>query len=564
MALSGSQKAYTYARSGIARSGATRSNYVLPFSTVDLIVRDSAGNIVSRTDITPYIRYGSLQVTQALNDEPDTCSFQIVPTAPAAAVPAVGQELAVAWTPGDVLFRGYALVIQFDRRPMNETPWVSVQCQDAMWRFDARIVTYRFPAQSVSASIAFLVKWFCNDPEHPSPVDFTISHVDPTLPALPSFDIVNQRPSTVMRRMMSAVAGAFYIDGQNVHAWAGSLSEPGQTNPQPLTNTLATLKSFRLTQDATQLRKRVLVEGRRASTLIPYPNMPNDDASRFLGLPLNDATLFAPTTGPDARYVARIGTQWVFVNDPIVVAPLGANPPQARTYAAFTPGDPFLQLQPVPAGTVPPLRGWVRVGGQLTRYSGINGDPVTNTPWLLVLPGQTFPYGVLTVPIPADESVEWVDAVQAFDTHGLSWTYGPGSPSEGDDAVRAHPTDTPVVTLAEADRPLDGWPPLEGFVQDGRYSYEGALARANADLDDFAQPIVTAEWETEDLQAEPGRLQAINLTGTSVLEPRAPMTLTITSVEISFPVRTELPRRRCVGGDVKASTFLDLVLTDES
>ena len=59
-------------------------------------------------------------------------------------------------------FAGYALVVQFDRREMNRSPWVSVQCQDAMWRFDARMVTYRFPAQSVSDSIAFLVQWFCN------------------------------------------------------------------------------------------------------------------------------------------------------------------------------------------------------------------------------------------------------------------------------------------------------------------------------------------------------------------------------------------------------------------
>src|SRR4030095_9047168 len=102
MALTGSAKAYTWARWGIARSGATRSNYVTPLSTVDLIVRDAAGNIISTTDITNYIRFGSLEVTQALNDEPDTCHFQIVPTAPAAAVPQVGQEIAEAWTPATV------------------------------------------------------------------------------------------------------------------------------------------------------------------------------------------------------------------------------------------------------------------------------------------------------------------------------------------------------------------------------------------------------------------------------------------------------------------------------
>ena len=121
MALTGSQKAYTYARSGLARSGATRSNYVTAVvSTVDLIVRDGSGNIISRTDITLYIRHGSLQVTQALNDEPDTCSFQIVPTAPPEAVPQVGQEIPVAWTPGDVLFR--RLCARRAVRPARDEP----------------------------------------------------------------------------------------------------------------------------------------------------------------------------------------------------------------------------------------------------------------------------------------------------------------------------------------------------------------------------------------------------------------------------------------------------------
>lgn len=562
MAITGTDQAYTFARSGIARSGATRSNYVPPWTSVDLIVRDGAGNIVSRTDLTMYIRQDSLQISQALNDEPDTCSFQIVPTAPPNAVPQVGQEIIVTWTPGsDPLFHGYALVLQFDRRPKNESPWVSVQCQDSMWRFDARIVTYRFPAQSVSASIQFLVTWFCNDPEAPSPVDFTTSSVQPDMPALPAFDVINERPLTVMRKLLTAIGGAFYLDGRDVHAWAGGLSEPNQTNPQPLTNTLETLKSFRLTQDATQLRKRVLVEGRRASTMIPYPTLP-DHENEYLGLPLSDATLFAARIPENPRYVARIGTQWVFVNSPIVVAPQGANAPQARTSAAYTPGDMFLFLKAVP--TAPPPKGWIRVAGQFSRYDIVSGDPSVDG-WGLLLPTvATFRYGLFTVPIPVDEPVEWVDAVMAFQPHGLAWTHVEGDRSGGDDVARGHPTDTPIVTLAEADRPLDGWPPIEGFVQDGRYSYQGALDRANADLDAFDEPLVTAEWETEDLNAQPGRLQTIDLTGTSVMEPRTPMTLTITRVDLSFPLRTQPPRRRCVAGDVKPTTFLDLVLTDQS
>jgi hypothetical protein len=188
---------------------------------------------------------------------------------------------------------------------------------------------------------------------------------------------------------------------------------------------------------------------------------------------------------------------------------------------------------------------------------------IVNTPGVsleLHLAEPIHPYGHLNVPVAAGATVEWVDGVMADYPHGLTWQT-PASPSG---LVDAQPIDTPVVLLAEADRPLDGWPALEGFVQDGRYSYTGAQARGEADLDAFAEPLVSADWETDDLNAAPGRQQMINLTGTSVLEGRAPTTLTITRVELAFPLRTQPPRRRCTGGDVKPSTFLDLVLTDES
>ena len=73
--------AYLWARSGIARSATTRSNYVSVSTAIDWIVRDTAGNIISTTDISGLILHDSLRITQALNDEPDTCSFTLTPHA---------------------------------------------------------------------------------------------------------------------------------------------------------------------------------------------------------------------------------------------------------------------------------------------------------------------------------------------------------------------------------------------------------------------------------------------------------------------------------------------------
>jgi hypothetical protein len=545
--------AYLYARSGIARSATTRSNYVAVQNAIDWIVRDAAGNVISTTDLSGVILQDSLRVTRAMNDEPDTCSFTLRPQAPPGLIPKTGDEIRITWAPGGpVEFHGYVLVTQADWRANNlQPPWIAVQCQDPLWRFDARIVTYRFPAQSVSASIAFLVQQFCNlQPGTPSALDFALTFVQPGMPSIPAFDVVNQRPSTVMRTLTASVGGGFYLEGLTLHAWATTTSEPNQTNPQPLTVGLKTLHSVRRTEDATQVRRRVIVEGRRTATLMSYPTVPQA-SSIALGVPLGDGTPFV-YAGAEGRLV-RVGTQWMGVDHVASVTTGGRNPPQTQTAAPFDPatGLNAVTLKPMPI--VPPAIGWVRVGNQYARYAGIAGNPLTET-WTMQIADPGHPYGRFTVPIPADTTVEWVDGAANLSVLNAIW------PPPTFDAL-AQPVDTPVVVLAYAQAPASTWPPLDGFVQDGRYSYAGAQARADSDLDAFQDPLISLEWVTDDLNAIPGRAQVIALASDTIAIDR---TVTILRVEITFPLRTLPPRRACTGGYVKLSNFLDLVVTTQN
>jgi hypothetical protein len=405
------------------------------------------------------------------------------------------------------------------------------------------------------------VRWFCNlDPNVPGPLDFDLDFVAADMPSIPAFDVVNQRPSTVMRTLTASVGGGFYLEGLSLHAWANSISEPNSTNPIPLTVGLSTLHTFRLTQDATQVRRRVLVEGRRTSTLMSLPTV-DEMYAGFIGVPMQDATIFPATTDPEVFALARLGTQWVHVRLPISVTAGGANPPQTKTWTAFTPGDDYLYMPGMPL--TPPPHAWIRIGNQYCRYSGIAGDPTMDN-WAVGVPEPPFPYGFFTVPIPAGEIVEWVDSIIDLEPHGLLWNQPPGVTTDGEfDLIRAQPVDAPVVTLAMAQAPIETWPPLEGFVQDGRYSYAGAQARADEDLATFRDPLVSATWDTDDLNAIPGRSQVIALSSDTV-NPPIETTVTIIQVEISFPLPTLPPRRTCIGGSVKRSTFLDLVLTETS
>lgn len=558
--------AYLWARAGIARSGTTRANYVPPNATVTWIVRDSAtGAIIATHDVTGLILMHTLQITQALNDEPDTCSFTLRPQEPPAFVPAVGDDIRIAWASGPAagvtLFYGFVITELRDWRVGGlQPPWISVQCQDPMWRFDARMVTYQFPSQSVTASIQWLVDYFCNDPRVPTyALNFSTAFVAAGMPSIPAFAVVNQRPSTVMRTLTAAVGGGFYIEGLTVHAWAGTVSEPNQTDPTPLTVGLASLHSFRMTEDASQLRRRVLVEGRRTSTLIALPTVSQNE-SQFLGMPIDDATLFDAALGPDYYHLVRVGTQWMYARNPVSVRPAGKNPPQGKVQYAYVPGGMYLQVAPV--AVAPPPQGWIRVGNQYSRYAGITGNPVTEV-FTLQLPAPTYTYGVFTVPIAVGDTVEWVDSVMSIAPHGLIWDAGIGQTEGENDLIRAQPTNTPVVTLAVAQvtPPSSSRPQLEGFVQDGRYSYAGAQARATADVNAFRDPLPMCEWVTDDRNALPGREQVINLSHSDTVNPPVQLTVTILRVELSFPLRTLPPRRTCTGGLVKPSTFLDLVVT---
>ena len=579
MAISGVDKAYTWARSGLARSGATRSNYVLQNFSVVWIVRDQFGNITSRSELGALVLANSLHITQAINDEPDTCTFSIGPhltSEPPGSpefplpipVPKCGDEVIVSTAPaGGTLFHGFVLTVQDDwRLNLLQPPWTSFQCVDPMWRFDARMVSYQFPAQSVSQSIYELIYYFCNQtPPAVHPLDFSAVHVAAGMPSIPAFDVVNQRPSTVMRTLTQAVGGGFYIAGLNVHAWANSVSEPGQINPSDLIPFNPHLLTFRRTTDATQLRRRALVEGRRSNTLIAIPpTVDQSVATRTIGVPIQDASFF-PAGAPTVPHLVRIGTQWAIVKEPVRVTAAGANPPQTTTNRALAVGDGAIFLKAMP-GVVPPARGWIRVGNQYAAYTAVNGSPTVND-WYLTLPFGV-PYGLLTVPIAIGETVEWVDAVMSVEPHGLMWNAaGSTVITTGDPNTRAQPINTPIVLLVVAEVPFydgDGraWPQLEGFVQDGRYNYPGAQARAESEITAFLNPVVTYDWETTDPYALPGRSQAIALLGSQFPGGGVIATTTILSVDLTFQLRTLPPRRRCIGGNVEASKFMDLVLTE--
>lgn len=97
------------------------------------------------------------------------------------------------------------------------------------------------------------------------------------------------------------------------------------------------------------------------------------------------------------------------------------------------------------------------------------------------------------------------------------------------------------------------------IVRDDRYSIDGATARAAAEVSAFAEDLMQAEYDSEDMNARPGAAQVISLTGAENVNA----TLTILRVEVTFPYHHALPQRRVTAGTVVLAGSQDVVLTDQ-
>ena len=207
-----------------------------------------------------------------------------------------------------------------------------------MWRFDARIVTYRFPAQSVRASIALLVKQFCNlDPSVPHPLDFLTTAVQAGMPAIPAFDVVNQRPSTVMRTLWPPWGAASISTGFTVHAWAGSAERTGADESATVDGGPADAEI--VPRDDVMPRScggGCLWKGggrRRWSGIRTCAPGEPPYGTDLIGIGLDRCldVLRRPRT-----HLARIGTQWIRTSGHVVVRVGAANPPQESARRVFT------------------------------------------------------------------------------------------------------------------------------------------------------------------------------------------------------------------------------------
>jgi len=485
-------QAKLYARSKIARSNATRSNYIRPNVTV-LLTKYRYPNPPVTVDVTSWTRAGTLSVSQAVNDEPDTCAMTLQPELPAAHIPQVGDlisvGLATEGTPtstpplriaGGLEFSGPVVVVQHDRRPNNGSPWLSLQCADWQYWFDAQLVNAQWPAQPAATTIADLLARFVNfsqvvtDPT--LMLTFTSEFVSLGLPTCAAFVATNWRPSDVIRHLVTELKGGWYIDAlRRLHVWASNANEPQQSNPVDLTNYLQSLKSFRHRYDATQVRRRVIVEGYTSQIAVDVPTL-TSAAEYTGGIPMQGSV--RPFMG--GFYKARIGAQWATQGVTHTPTAASTNPPSGHVTQDFAVGAAILYLDTFFAGLSNTVPGWIKVAEQFIRYESVSfvGGALGYQYNL----SATIPFGKPVAPIKTGEvatMVDWIDSWKV-DAHA--------SPAGSLMPLQSTIVGSDVALIADAIDPdanqpfAPHLPPIEALVQDRRYAYDGANNRAAADL----------------------------------------------------------------------------------
>lgn len=532
MPLTGSDKAYKNARSGVARSGASRSGYFTPVAVAIT---------VDGVDQTNCIVRESLYITLNLNDTPDTARFSLKPSCSPTLVNKDTVIIGLG-TSANRIFAGQIDRFNVRRQPGpgGLIPFPTVECIDWTRLFNRRRVTTAYANESASSIAQDLLDHWTSG--------FTGNAIEAGLPTIDSFQLTNETVTQAFRRLVTLMGGGgFYVDAYlDVHLF-GPAGDTSLSAPASLTNTRSTLLALTHEYDATQIRNAPIVEGAQTTCPILIPAGANLNTSA--GIPVTDGWLFNPTTNVNGNYI-RLGN----VTGEYDAAVQVVGPPGPVTLTAdLDPGDTTAAVD---------ANGAFAIGTSVWAYAPDNDviwfscSANVGTPTVLdSIPASGFGSVPITVPAGTDLYI-WhqVANIQLDTDSGLvEFDIETGTPI----VVRMQAHDTAEQTALAAIEGGDGV--HEDIITDGRLNFAGAETRAEAEsvLVSETDGILSAQWTTEDMNARPGALQSIAITGTNGVSDA----VIITRVDLTFPAATTVPTRRCQGATLKLADLTEL-LTD--
>lgn len=236
-----------YALSGVARSGATRSNYTTPKPFISIAgVEYGTGRVTDSQKVD----YGSLTVTDLMTSTPNTCSFVA-----RGFDPQEGQEVLVrlgSKNNGQRVFGGIVLNRDHHYQVAPGQYGCQVNCIDYTWHLTRQLVraTYTsISATTIAQAVIALVPGMSSAGVAANLAAVSVTWTDITVDA-------------AMQQLAALVGGYYYVDyNKVVHLYT---SDTSVTNPTDLTSAHPTLMALRHQHDLSQIVTRVRVSGSSA------------------------------------------------------------------------------------------------------------------------------------------------------------------------------------------------------------------------------------------------------------------------------------------------------------
>jgi hypothetical protein len=243
MPITGSQKALMYARSGLARSGATRSDYYQPFPIVRV-------NAIDRTALT---EKSSISIVSLLNEQMDTAGLTVF-----SFVPMPGQPIVIASGAADNrVFSGTILRAHQKSIHGYAKTFYDIECVDWSWTLNKRRAFKIYPAGTLAnLAAADLMTTY-----HPT---FGIGKIKGGAPALTGDQVFRGTPVMDALQQLAQTAGwHVYPDyDQVVHFF----DTEAEQSPAPLQVGNVLFDNLDYSLDLSQIQTRVYGVGGGSST----------------------------------------------------------------------------------------------------------------------------------------------------------------------------------------------------------------------------------------------------------------------------------------------------------
>lgn len=245
MALTG--KALMFALAGVLRAGAGRAGYLsgLPFITLGGV---RVGTIRDNPAIGVLVE--SLQITDILDETPNTCTFTIL-----GMQPTVGQAIVIVFGSVNAGYKEFAGIVLSTEGGYVDIPAhgaVTVHGIDYTYLANAKKVIGRYQTQSATAIAIDLLTRFTSG--------LTATHVQAGLPTVDEFTVTNQDFSSGMNALAKRIGAYWYIGyDRDLHFFLEE-STAGQ-DPQPITAAHRSLADVRVLTDMAPVVNQVLMEG---------------------------------------------------------------------------------------------------------------------------------------------------------------------------------------------------------------------------------------------------------------------------------------------------------------